>query len=218
VVCLEAILHLLKLIEMNMQEKIKFKKSWEIHLEKRFWKNLSEQSRNLKVTYPFSFCSLESEVRADENGSLYLCFLFEERQKRGNAKIDDGRDINVKILKDVFISIFGNNKNEKYIGFYQLSKKESFKNVLRALFILGNEIDEEELNFFLTDEEAKIICEKVKNANLNADELFTNYVKQIVDEFEIIAKKVSVEIYKNPVFAKFSESFLKMFPMFDIIN
>lgn len=203
---------------MNKQEKIKFKKSWDTHLEKKFWKELGEQSRNLKVIYPFSFCSLESEVRADENGILYLCFLFEERKKSGNVKIDGERDINFKILKDAFISIFGNNKNEKYVGFYQLSKKENFKNVLRALFMLGNEIDDEELKNFIIDEETKIIFEKLKNTILNVDELFENYVREVVDEFEMIAKKVSVEIYKNPIFVEFSESYLKMFPMFEIIN
>lgn len=212
------ILCLLKIENMNKQEKIKFKKSWDNYLERRFWEKLSKQSRNLELIYPFSFCSLRSEIRYDENGMLYLCFLFEEREKSGNEKIDNERSINIKTLKDIFISIFDKDNNEKYIGFYRLSKKENFKDFLRALFILGNEIEDEELKDFLLDGETKIIFEKLKSTILNVDELFENYINEIVEEFEGVAIKVNEEIYKNFVFFEFADSFLKMFPVFEKRN
>ncbi|MEG0697231.1 MAG: hypothetical protein RR447_08860 [Algoriella sp.] len=209
-------LDLREIKSMTTQEKIKFRNSWDNHLEKRFWKKLNKRNENIELIYLFDFCSLKSEIRVDENGILHLCFLFEERTKSGDRQIDNERSTNIEILKNIFFKILENNRNEKYIGFYRFSKAENYKDVLRALFIIGNELDDSELQNFMLDDKTKIIYEKFKNSNFNVDEIFDFYINEIVQEFEGIAVKVKNEIFENQILKENSEKLLR-FPFLKYI-
>lgn len=199
---------------MDSLSNIKFKNLWDKNLEKRFWNKLNEHNGNIEHIYPFDFCSLKSEIRTNEKGVLHLCYILEERRKSGNEKIDEERNLKIEILKEIFFNIFGDERNEKYIGFYKFSKNENFRDVLRALFVLGNVIDDSELQNFMLDDETKIIYENFEKASNTSDELFEDNIKEIVAEFEKISLKVKTEIYKSHLFVKMSENFVEMFPVF----
>lgn len=199
---------------MDSLSNIKFKTLWDKNLEKRFWNKLNEHNGNIEHIYPFDFCSLKSEIRTNEKGVLHLCYILEKRRESGNEKIDEKRNMKIEILKEIFFNIFEDDRNEKYIGFYKFSKNENFRDVLRALFVLGNEIDDSELQNFMLDDKTKIIFENFEKVSNTSDELFEDYIKEIVAEFEKISLKVKTEIYKNHLFVKMTENFVEMFPVF----
>lgn len=199
---------------MDSLSNMKFKTLWDKNLEKRFWNKLNEHNGNIEHIYPFDFCSLKSEIRTNEKGVLHLCYILEKRRESGNEKINEKRNMKIEILKGIFFNIFGDDRNEKYIGFYKFSKNENFRDVLRALFVLGNVIDDSELQNFMLDDKTKIIFENFEKVSNASDELFEDYIKEIVAEFEKISLKVKTEIYKSHLFVKMSENFVEMFPVF----
>lgn len=193
---------------MEELEKIKFKNSWDNYLEKRFWKKVNELKGELNAIYLFDFGSLSCEIQADENGILYLCYIFDEREKSGNPLIDHPRNENVKSLQDIFFNTFPNCNHEKYLGYYAFSKNENYKNRLRAFFLLGNELKNLELKNFMLDKDTKIIYDTFKNSDIDADYIFDFYISEIIQEFENINKIIKHKIFENDGLKLSSEKML----------
>ncbi len=79
----------------------KFKKGWTKRLESIFWDRFQKKQEELTMIYMFDFCSLNSDVRSDEFGHLFLCYNYEKRKESEN---------NI-ILKNIFVKLFDKNTN-----------------------------------------------------------------------------------------------------------
>ena len=43
-------------------------------------------------------------------------------------------------IQNIFERLFGESKNDKYIAYYKLKSDDDYREVLMALFLIGNEI------------------------------------------------------------------------------
>ena len=186
---------------METEEYKKFKKGWIKRLETTFWEKLGDKCETLSLIYLFDFCSLHTEVRSDESGQIYLCYIYTKRNESENNLL----------LQKIFFQLYGTNRNEEYIGFYKLNNKnEDYRNVLLALFLLGNyeDIKDEELKNYLLRGNIKSIFENFQKTGLNADELLDIYINEIISELEPIALNTKNKIYQNKNLQVNSEKFL----------
>lgn len=190
---------------MEQSEKIKFKKKWDNYIEKKFWYEFKKRETHLFLHYPFNFGWLKSDVRWDLYGNLHLCYIYEERH------VDI---LENQLLKNLFHSILNENSNEKYIGFYKCSKSENFRDVLRAILILGNEIEDSDLKNFMLYGKTNCIYKGFLKTKKTSDELFENYLDEIILELEIIALKVKNAIFENK---KLAENINKMMQIIPVI-
>lgn len=210
VIWLWMVLNLLENKSMKVYDK--FKNNWETKLLQMFWYRFEKKAQNLDVFYFFEFGTIKSDARLGKNGSLYLCFIYDKRET-DDFELQKKWKSQEKILMNIFKRRF-KDKNEKYLGFSKFSKDEDFRDVLWALFLLGNENDIEDNNLieFLMSEKVKAIYENFRSQNLNADEAFDYYISEIVNEFERVALKLNEEIFRVKCFRDFSSQMVKNMP------
>ena len=182
---------------MKQIEIDKFKKQWTNKLVELFWYKLREKPNNLFLTFMFDFCSLNSEIKNDEFGQLFLCYNYEKTNDSEN---------NI-LLQNIFSEIFKDNKNEKYIGYYKLQNNNDFRDVLMALFILGNDIEDTNLKQYLLQGNVKNFLSSFQKTGLDSDKLLDNYINDIINEFEIVSTRTKDSIFENAALLKNSEKF-----------
>ena len=176
----------------------KFKKGWTKRLESIFWDRFQKKQEELTMIYMFDFCSLNSDVRSDEFGHLFLCYNYEKRKESEN---------NI-ILKNIFVKLFDKNTNDKYLGYYKLKSEDDFREVLMAFFLIGNEIEDIELKNYLLQNNVRKHYEQFQKTGLDSDELLEKYINDIIAEFQIVALRTKNSIFENEVLAENSEKFL----------
>lgn len=175
----------------------KFKKNWTNRLESIFWRRFNDLQEELNMIYMFDFCSLNSDVRCDEFGRLFLCYTYEKRNESEN---------NI-ILKNIFKKLFDDNKNAKYLAYYKLQCNDDYREVLMAIFLLENEIEDSELKNYLLQNNVKKHFDKLKKTGLDSDELLEKYIKEILSEFKIISLRTKDAIFENEILLKNSEKY-----------
>lgn len=187
-----------------MEDYKRFKNNWETKLQQMFWDRFKKRDQNLNLFYFFKFGTLKSEVRLDKNANLYLCFIYEKR-KKDDVKLQNNWNSNEKKLFDIFEKNFKENCNQKYIGFSKFSKNEDVRDVLWAIFLLGNEndIENKDIVEFLMNEKVKANYENFTSKKLNSDDALDCYISEIIYEFEDIAFKIKNEIFDVEIFRKF---------------
>ncbi|WP_209390792.1 hypothetical protein [Chryseobacterium sp. RR2-3-20] len=165
----------------------KFKKGWTKRLESIFWDRFQKKQEELTMIYMFDFCSLNSDVRSDEFGHLFLCYNYEKRKESEN---------NI-ILKNIFVKLFDKNTNDKYLGYYKLKSEDDFREVLMAFFLIGNEIEDIELKNYLLQNNVRKHYEQFQKTGLDSDELLEKYINDIIAEFQIVALRTKNVIFEN---------------------
>ena len=103
--------------------------------------------------------------------------------------------------------MFKDNKNEKYIGYYKLQNNNDFRDVLMALFILGNDIEDTNLKQYLLQGNVKNFLSSFQKTGLDSDKLLDNYINDIINEFEIVSTRTKDSIFENAALLKNSEEF-----------
>lgn len=192
---------------MGVVEFEKFKKNWTNRLESMFWDKFNKMQEELSMTYMFDFCSLNSDVRCDEFGRLFLCYNYEKRIESEN---------NI-ILKNIFKKIFDDNTTAKYLAYYKLQNDNDYREVLMAIFLLGNAIEDPELKKYLLQNNVKKHFEKFQKTGLESDELLENYINEIISEFKVVALKTKDAIFENEILLKNSKKFWNL-PSLNPIN
>lgn len=187
---------------VNKNELSSFKTNWDARLERMFWHKLESRKTNLFLHYFFESYGFKSDVRCDENGRLHLCYIPTKNLIYENSLIVDRK----------FAEVFGENRNEKYLGFYVVKSVTNFKDVLRALFVLGNEFKSAALKEFLLEGETRKIYDELLKTNLDADELLENYINVCVSELETVALKLKDAIFENKILRESWEKFSTRFP------
>lgn len=176
---------------------IEFKKGWTKRLESIFWDRFQKKQEELTMIYMFDFCSLNSDVRSDEFGHLFLCYNYEKRKESEN---------NI-ILKNIFVKLFDKNTNDKYLGYYKLKSEDDFREVLMAFFLIGNEIEDIELKNYLLQNNVRKHYEQFQKTGLDSDQLLDIYINEIISEFEPIALRTKDAIFENEILLKNSEKY-----------
>lgn len=182
---------------MNTTEFEKFKKDWTNQLDKTFWYKFQQKQEDLVILYMFDFCSLDSDIRCDEFGHLFLCYNYKKRIESENNNL----------LKNIFSRLFGNNSNDKYIGYYKLSSDDDYREILMALFLLGNEIEDINLFNYLLQNNVRKHFDKFQKTGQDSDTLLDNYINDIIKEFEIVSTRTKNAIFENEALLKNSEKF-----------
>lgn len=175
----------------------KFRKNWINRLEKMFWEKFQKKDENISMSYMFDFCSLNSDVRSDEFGQLFLCYIYEKRKESEN---------NI-LLKNIFLELFDENNNEKYLAFYKSQNNNNFREIMMALFLLGNEIEDIDLKNYLLQGNVKNHFLNFQKTGLNSDELLEKYIDGIITEFQMISLRTKNAIFENEILSKNSEKF-----------
>lgn len=185
------------MIKMNTTEFEKFKKGWTNRLDKMFWHKFQQKQEDLKLLYMFDFCSLDSEVRSDDFGHLFLCYNYEKRKECENNNL----------LKSIFLKLFGNNTNDKYIGYYKLQNDDDYREILMALFLLGNEIEDAELRNYLLQNNVRKHFDRFQKSGLDSDILLEKYIDEIIAEFKVVAMQTKDAIFENTILLNNSKKF-----------
>ena len=165
----------------------KFKKGWTKRLESIFWDRFQKKQEELTMIYMFDFCSLNSDVRSDEFGHLFLCYNYEKRKESEN---------NI-ILKNIFVKLFDKNTNDKYLGYYKLKSEDDFREVLMAFFLIGNKIEDIELKNYLLQNNVRKHYEQFQKTGLDSDELLEKYINDIIAELKAVALRTKNVIFEN---------------------
>lgn len=171
----------------KMKEFENFKQNWINRLDKMFWHKFHEKQEHLTMFYMFDFCSLSSDVRVDEFGHIFLCYNYEKTNESEN---------NV-LLKNIFERLFGESKNDKYIAYYKLKSDDDYREVLMALFLIGNEIKDSELQNNLLKNNVRKHIEKFQKTDLDSDELLEKYIDEIISELKAVALRTKNVIFEN---------------------
>ena len=185
---------------MKTVEFEKFKKEWTNLLESKFWNKFQNKQEQLVMLYMFDFCSLHSDVRSDEYGHLFLCYNYEKRKESEN---------NI-LLENIFNKEFGKYTNKKYLAYYKLKSDDDYREILMALFLLGNEIEDAELKNYLFQNDVRKHFEEFQKTGLDSDQLLDIYINEIISEFEPIALRTKDAILENEILLKNSEKYWEL--------
>lgn len=177
-----------------------FKKGWTNRLESIFWDKFRKKEKDLCMIYMFDFCSLKSDVRSDENGRLYLCYNYEQK--------DDS--VNNILLKNIFQKLFGRSDKNEYLAYSKLKSNDDYREILMALFLLGNEIEDINLRNYLVDGNVSDYFIDFQKTGLDVEVLLENYIDGIIAEFQEVALKTKNAIFENEILLKNSEKFWNM--------
>lgn len=178
----------------------KFRKNWNKKLETIFWDKLRDKEPDLFLIYMFDFCNLNSDIKFDEMDQLYLCYDYEKTKESERNEL----------LQSIFFEIFQGDQNDKYIGYYKSKRNDNFREVLMALFILGNDIDDIDLKNYLLKGNIENLLNSFQETGLDSELLLENYVNEISNEFKIIAYQTKDALFKDENLLKNSQKFLEL--------